>query len=243
MNVAERLKNTMQRQRFYPTRVGDQIKWLINYYNKVGAQATALGLDATGTIADAKWLAYVLSAWRDNVRTFAQGATEYCQVLQYGLTGGSTFPTPAYVNVTPPAGVVPVGAGILTRLFKFVQTIKDAPLYTTVIGDELGIVGPPVPAGPDAPVFTLELGDGPFCQCVAVQFLKGTHEGVRIDCKRGNETEFTFLANDTTRPYVDARPLLVPGQPEVRQYRLQFWDKGEAVGLWSEAATMTVGPV
>ena len=131
----------MKRQFYYPVRVSEQITWLINYYNKVGAQATALGLDATGTIADTKWLVFVLSAWRDNVRTFAQGATEYCQVLQYGLTGGSTFPTPAYVNVTPLAGVVPVGAGILTRLFKFVQTIKDAPLYTTVVGEELGIVG------------------------------------------------------------------------------------------------------
>lgn len=128
----------MKRQFFYPVRIGDQVVWLTNFSTKVGAHATALGLDATGIIADTKWLLYVLSSWMSNVRSFSAGATQYARVLQHGLTGGSTFPTPAFVNSTPPTGVVPVGAGVLTRLFKFVQDIKDAPLYTTVIGEDNG---------------------------------------------------------------------------------------------------------
>jgi hypothetical protein len=110
----------MQRQFFFPARVAEQIVWLMNYASKVGAHATALGLDATGTIADAKWLAYVLSMWVENVRAYALGATQYVSILQNGVTGGSTFPTPAFVNTTPPAGTAAVSAGIMKRLFKFV---------------------------------------------------------------------------------------------------------------------------
>ncbi|MCX7010909.1 MAG: hypothetical protein NTY53_27330 [Kiritimatiellaeota bacterium] len=51
-----------------------------------------------------------------------------------------------------------------------------------------------------------------------------------------------FLAIDTKVPYLDDRPLLVAGTPEVRKYRLRYWDKGLATGDWSDTATITVGP-
>jgi hypothetical protein len=233
----------MQRQKWYPARIGDQVVWLTNFSTKVGAHATALGLNATGIIADTKWLIYVLATWMENVRTFGTGATQYSYILQNGLTGGSTFPTPAFVNTTPPAGVVPVGAGILPRLFKFVQDIKDAPGYTTVIGEDLGIIGAPVSNGQPCPVFTLKTVGGETCDHVEGPCKKFTHEGVAVESRRGAEEEFSFLLNTTARSFVDTRPLLVPGVPEVREYRLRFWDKGVANGEWSESASITVGPV
>jgi len=39
----------------------------------------------------------------------------------------------------------------------------------------------------------------------------------------------------------DARELEA-GTPEVRKYRLRFWDKGTPNGDWSDIATVTVGP-
>jgi hypothetical protein len=38
------------------------------------------------------------------------------------------------------------------------------------------------------------------------------------------------------------RPLLNPAQPEVREYRLRFWDKGTPNGAWSEVQKITVAP-
>jgi hypothetical protein len=111
-----------------------------------------------------------------------------------------------------------------------------------VIGEDLGIIGAPVTNGQPSPVFVLKLGQGPSCQCVEVGFQKFTHEGVVIESRRGAEENFSFLANDTSRPFVDERPLLVPGQPEVRDYRLRFWDKGVANGDWSDSGSITVGP-
>ena len=232
----------MKRQPYYPKAAAEQIGWLTNYALKVGAHATALDLDATTTIADAKWLIYVMGVWLGNVRTYAQSATAYISIVQKGLTGGSTMPTPAFVNTTPPTGTVPVGAGAENRIFKFVQNIKDAPLYTEAVGEDLGLIGAPVTNGQPAPTFTLELGGGTTCQCVAVNFQKFTHEGVTIESRRGAEENFSFLGNDTSRPFVDDRPLLVPGQPEVRAYRLRFWDKGEANGEWTDTGDITVGP-
>jgi hypothetical protein len=37
----------------------------------------------------------------------------------------------------------------------------------------------------------------------------------------------TFLARDTEAPYVDTRPLLVPGQPEQRTYRAIYVGHGD----------------
>ena len=36
------------------------------------------------------------------------------------------------------------------------------------------------------------------------------------------------------------RPLLVPGQPEIREYKLRFWDAGQENGDWTDVASATV---
>ena len=41
---------------------------------------------------------------------------------------------------------------------------------------------------------------------------------------------------------VEWSALTLPGTPEVRQYRLRYWDKGTPNGDWTEVATITVGP-
>ena len=43
-------------------------------------------------------------------------------------------------------------------------------------------------------------------------------------------------------PYTDARPLLVPGQAEVREYRARFYDDNVPNGAWCDVARITVSP-
>jgi hypothetical protein len=45
---------------------------------------------------------------------------------------------------------------------------------------------------------------------------------VGICVKRGDETVFTLLACDTVPPYVDNRPLLAVGKPELREYKCVY---------------------
>jgi hypothetical protein len=51
-----------------------------------------------------------------------------------------------------------------------------------------------------------------------------------------------MLTMTTKSPIVDDRPLLVPGQAEVRQYRFRFYDNGQANGAWTDIIRVTVGP-
>ncbi|MCA1963224.1 MAG: hypothetical protein LDL31_04705 [Prosthecobacter sp.] len=41
---------------------------------------------------------------------------------------------------------------------------------------------------------------------------------------------------------MDERPLLVAGAPEVREYRMRFWDKGTPNGDWTDVVKVTVSP-
>ena len=74
-----------------------------------------------------------------------------------------------------------------------------------------------------------------------LSFFKYNHMGVYIECRRGAGA-FEFLAIDTESPYMDERPLLVVGQPEVREYRMRFWDKGTPNGDWTDVVKVTVSP-
>ena len=76
---------------------------------------------------------------------------------------------------------------------------------------------------------------------VRIDFTKFTHQGVYIESRRGGGP-WGMIGIDTEKPYLDERPLAVAGQPEVREYRLRYWDKGTPNGDWSPVASITVAP-
>ena len=91
------------------------------------------------------------------------------------------------------------------------------------------------------PKFTAEIIVGAGgAQQGRINFTKYTHQGVYVESRRGGSA-WEFLAIDTERPYVDERPLVVAGTPEVREYRLRYWDKGTPNGPWTDVAKITVG--
>jgi len=243
----------MRHQRYYPIPVGDQIIWLVNFYTKLPGYETALGL--TGAYVDAcvascKFLVYVLQNWLPAVRTFNGAATTITQLLAHG-EGASAAVLPVFTVPDLPEGVVPVPPGVLTpRLFDLVQQIKKTPGYTDAIGQDLGIIGPEAGVGGEGaasapyvpvPKFKVTAKSTVTGPQVVLEFIKHGHTGVYIESRVGNGS-WEFLGTDTNSPYTDARPLQVAGQPEVRQYRMCFWDKSEPTNDWSDIATVTVGP-
>ena len=92
------------------------------------------------------------------------------------------------------------------------------------------------PTPQSVPPCSAEIGGGD----VVVSFKKMGHMGVWLEGQVAAETEWSFLAIDTTNPYNDARPLKVHGQPEKRRYRLCFWD-GEPTQLWSPTLEVVFG--
>jgi len=134
-----------------------------------------------------------------------------------------------------------VPAGAVNRVFALVQVIKASPAYTEAIGLEMGIVGEEDTTELLIPTFRLVLENGTACQCVRNIFEKGDNDAVYLEGRRGTDP-WGFLAIDTESPYLDDRPLLVPGQPEVREYRMRMYDDAQPTGDWSPVQKITVSP-
>ncbi len=240
---------TMKRQRYFPRTIEGRPEWFGNYAIKLTALGAGLGLAApavAGSVADALYLEYCSGSWLRAVREFGPACTSALDTL-YDEAGGSPFVLPPFATPPLPAAnpplpaVVPVTPGALQRIFLYVQTIKAAPAYSEAIGLQLGIVGPEDAAEHLVPTFSLKVEQGAGCQCVKIMFKKYGHSGVAIYSKRGT-TEWELLGIDMESPYLDERPLLVATAPEMRQYRLRYFDGSAPNGDYTEVATVTVSP-
>ena len=235
-------RNTMKRQKYYPSRIGDQLIWLMNYYTKLPTYGPTCGVvagDITASVADAKWCHYMLGLWLAAVRAFSPATTD---AVDEGLTGtgSSVMVLPGFTAPALPTGVVAQLPGALTRIFALIAKMKLGAGYVESIGTEMGIVGAEE-TDKTAPKFLIEVLQGATHQSAKLVLYKYGHQGVVIEGRRG-AGEWEFLAIDTESPYIDDRPLLVAGTPEIREYRMRFWDKGTANGDWSPVQKTTLSP-
>lgn len=237
-------RTTMKRNEYYPNNLAQRPEWHTNLAAKVQEYATELTLSAdivNNTVADNLTLAYGYGVWITNVRDYSPACTAALVDLATG-TGGAAFAFPTLAVPAPPTlpvGADPVLPGALDRTFKLVQEIKAKPGYTEAIGLDMGIVGSEDAAEHTAPEISLKTEPGQGCQCVKVRFKKFGHYAVAIYSKRGAD-DWELLGIDKESPYQDERPLLVAGQPEVRQYKARFWDAGAEGGDWTDVASITV---
>ncbi len=225
--------------RYYPARIGDQIVWLRNFRNKIGTYQTALGYsadDISAAVADCDRMVWLLDTLQGAASGFGQAVTAHVRLVFTG-TGSAAVPPPTVslpATPAPPANVVP---GAQKRLFAFIKNLKTRTAYTVAIGQDLGVIGEEVTEDPDeTPKAKAAAKSGE----VILNFNKAGHLGVWIESQVANETEWTFLAIDTSDPYNDTRPLKVAGQPEKRRYRLCFWD-GEPTRVWTPVIEVVFG--
>ncbi|HQU84255.1 MAG TPA: hypothetical protein PKY59_14055 [Pyrinomonadaceae bacterium] len=118
-------------------------------------------------------------------------------------------------------------AAYLQSLF---AEIKSNRKYSTAIGEGLGIItakSAPLnvaEAMPKAKVRPLENS------VVRIDWKKGKFDGVIVRSMRGDETIWTEIGRDLHSPFIDTRPPLEPGKPEVRRYQLYFMLDDKPVG-------------
>jgi hypothetical protein len=236
----------MKRNDYYPKLVPERPEWHTNLAAKLQTYGPALPLTTAQintAVADNLYLAYGLGDWIGNVREFSPACTAALVNLSTG-TGGEAFvftPYNAPALPTLPVGITEVLPGALDRTFRMVQVIKGLSGYTEDIGVDLGIVGEEDTVEHNRPEFTLKTEAGDGCHCVKVRHKKFGHYAVAVYSKRGTGGwELLGISKDT--PFEDERPLLVPGQPEIREYKLRFWDAGQENGDWTDVASATVSP-
>ncbi len=231
----------MKRDEYFPTLRAAQPEWYTHLADKMEERAGELGLDpliAAARANDCRCEAWYIGAVGTAVRDHGKAYTASLDVLAYG-TG--VFTPPVFTLPDLPTGVTLVASGAQARVFAYIQQIKLAPGYTEALGIELGIVGPVRVDTHLVPEFTLKAVQGPDCQCVELGYKKYGHTGVFIQ-SRVNGGDWVDLAVGMESPYLDSRPLALAGKPEVREFRLRFWDKGVAVGDWTPVQKITIAP-
>ncbi|MCB1093791.1 MAG: hypothetical protein KDL87_19780, partial [Verrucomicrobiae bacterium] len=132
--------------------------------------------------------------------------------------------------------------GALRRIFKLVQRIKHQPGGTAVVRQSLGLDTQPDHRQHTAPAIKLSLTRTGAAEIVVVRGNRWGHHGLLVQSRRG-DGDWEEIGILGSRQFRDRRPLLDPGQPEVRHYRARFWDGSEELsGDWSPVATITVSP-
>ncbi|MCX7085069.1 MAG: hypothetical protein NTY69_05970 [Methylococcales bacterium] len=231
----------MLTQSYFPNTEGDRVVWLTNFDTKIQIHATALALnpaELATTLTDIDFYVWVLQTWYPSIQQSALESTAYKLLIGYG-TESHVIAVPSHAAITSPAPT-PL-PGVLTRLFNLIARIKIGTGYTESIGLDLGIVGSVVSSTPQTPEYTVTTERGPEIEQVSISFIKYRHDGVSIYSRR-NQGDWEFLAVAMVKPWLDNRALVDPLLPEVREYRLRYWDKGDANGEYSAVQRVNVGP-
>lgn len=225
-----------------PRTESELVLWYTNFAANLTSHAEALGLPTEAVsqaTRDAEMLRFLVGHLIPVYQGAVQTRTAYKNIIKDGPLGAPApgWPPQPVVVEAQPASVLP---GIMPRLRQLVARIKAAPAYNETIGRNLGIIGdePAAPTGPAKPTAKASAQpDG-----VKIEFNKAGFDGVLIESRRPNETAWSRLATDNYSPYIDTRPALETGRPEVREYRLRYLERDEPVGEWSDIITATITP-
>lgn len=228
----------------FPKADADLSIWIKNFGQAFATHATTLGFSAADVEAvqsDAAMFAYLVSDLLPSYQAAIQARTAYKNLLKNGPIGApGGDPPPAPASGAAPKTVAP---GILPRLRQWIQRIKAAPNYTEAIGQDFDIIGTEKDALDDTATArpTAKASAQPGSQ-VRIEFNKRGFDGVLIEGRRKGETDWTPLGVDLFSPFIDTRPPVQAGTPEVREYRLRFLLRDEAVGEWSDIISAITTP-
>lgn len=218
-----------------------KLAWFENFYMKLilsyvlTFELTTAQTDAL--LADLKALRYTNLLCDAIVK-----AAHACNGYKKSMTGGkNVVATPGFPEVQipllPPTAVQP---GIFNRVRKLVKTLKANHNYNDdVIGKDLKTVGETIV--PDYATMRPGLKLSLSGLAILIKYLKKGTDSIHLYCKRGAETEFTFLATISKASWDDLRLNLVAGQPETRNYQAWYVVGDQVIGLISAVQSITVG--
>ena len=128
-----------------------------------------------------------------------------------------------------------------SKVRALVRRIKVHPAYSNGQGDHLGIEGPDmtIDFSNSKPILS---GIDQTGGQVAISFSKSKSDGINIYCQRENDIDWVLLARATVSPFLDNRPLLITGKPELRRYTAIYMQKDQEVGQCSDDLVVNCAP-
>jgi hypothetical protein len=230
----------MRKKPYLPSVESQRVIWLNNFASKIGGYAVMFGItpaELTLITKFAAMYAYIIGLL-DSVDTFKQNLTKYKNKLSRAPFGS---PLGAPPTLTIPVAPATTEAGIFTVIGGYVQRIKAMKnVYTTAIGEDLGIVGDETTFDPDTLKIEIK-GVKITNEGVKLEWVKGESDGTYIYSRVNGVGSFTKLAFDGSSPYIDTRPLSVPGTPETREYMTKPVLNDVEIGLPSDVVSVVVG--
>lgn len=194
---------------FIPRADGDKKTWAANLQSKIGGQAAAIGLVA----ADVNSITSSCSDIVSQVDTAAQAQQAAKQATATKI---------GHVKADE------------TNIRTYVKRIKANAGYNSAIGQALGIIGEDheVDEANSKPALTLHKDPHGW----RIEFnLQGHFDGVNIYKKLAAAADFTFLARDTSSPYIDNAAV-----DNGTQYYAYYVMGDDEVGLISDLAVVSV---
>ena len=198
---------------------------MINFRDNIPEELAVLGILAT----DEDIVQQALDAARfravvDFTATMQSAAKSWTAEKNFERDGGSLAPASQTVPVLPTGFPAAVPAGILPRFRNLAQRIKKMHTYTLAIGQALGIEGPGVVANAALAGIAQPVAHGRALVSggAEIKSTKGEAEAVDVYGQRDGDAAPVHLARVMHLPYIDARPLLVAGKPETREYHTLF---------------------
>ena len=202
------------KENFIPSREGDLTSFETNFLEKLNAHAESLSISAS----DLEKANNVLQSHNTSFTVMKAKKAE-----SRSATEGNNLKRTAAID----------------EIRRMVKVVKGSQGYTTEIGAALGIIGSESPS-----INTYELQpelrsvvDG---SQVVLKFKKNGADGIRLYSERGGESEFKFLAIDTSSPYTDTREKLEQGKPEQREYYAFYFEEDVETGLQSDTIKVIV---
>ncbi len=208
---------------------------------KLPGYAATFGLTTAQTTAsrnDYLWTAYAVLCVAQ-YEAQLRNRVSWRDYLLDGPITAAAAPVPGTGADPGPPEVPAVADGALPRWRKLVEFLKAHPAFTKAIGDDLGIEAPAAPAQTMKP--TIKCATEPNGK-VFLNVLKDGHDAFTVFCKRGAEAQPSLLGVYTRSRIEDGRPPLVTGQPELREYTIQYRDADQPVGEMSDPCRVTVQP-
>lgn len=191
-------------------------------YNLSDAQTTAIRNEYL-------WARYAVTCTSQFAQEYASRVA-WKDKLKDGPVSGTPSQVPGLGSEFAAPAVPAVIDGVLGRWRDLVSQIKGHTAYDPADGLDLGIEAVQTPAQQMTPTATFTVING-FTAKARVR--KDGHEAVAVYSRRGNEAGFTKLGVFTRASITDARPPLVPGVPESREYQFQYVDADQPVGEMS----------
>jgi hypothetical protein len=229
---------------FIPQGYAEKIGWAQNFRDKFpqiaeahnfNDEETAMVHAACESIIFAINLAY-------QAKRFSQACTTFrnTQVKSKQTKVGLIQKIPVFTAARVPETLAPPDA--LGYLQKVIRRLKAQSNYERSTGVNLRIVSMPR----TAPSLTDAMPKGKLISLpnsvVRIDWKKGKFHGVAIYSKRGDETDWTLLDKDNYSPYIDTRPPLEAGKPEIRYYKFVYLYEDKRVGTFSPIYTQVTTP-